>query len=794
MAENVGGIFYSVTADTSKLVGQTRVVERETGKMAGSFSKMAAAISAALSAIAIEGVISKIVNAQRQFDVMFASLKTMTGGAEQAGTAFERLRKFAAQTPYTLEQSVSGFIKLKALGIDPSERAMTSFGNTASAMGKSLTQMIEAVADASTGEFERLKEFGIKARTQGDKVALTFRGTTTEVQNSATAITEYLVKIGETDFSGAMSERMKTLDGDVSNLQDSMEALYLTVSQSGAGDAIAAGVRKATEAIQELTTSVKEGGLTSYFDDLKPYIAAAELAVVALSGAIAGRLVASFIASAVQAYAAATAMGAATVAARGFTAVVATLGGPIGIAITGLALLALNWDKVSGSARSAAEISEQSAQRIAEALRNGPVSAAASLQEQIDGYKSELKKAQAEVDKRQKPTIYGGRSTPEQIKVYQDRVDALRDAIGKTQAAMDGLHGGAGRGKVNPALVVPDPDKPGGSGGGKKASDIPYAITDPQADMKQRFLQSEKDFEAAQKHMDEMAAEAAENDKRRAEQRQQGEYFALASIAAGDPVAQLEMELMLRSAKLDEYASLDLAKAQLYADAKVALEQQTADKIAEIRDRDRLKQASNNAASVAMLADTTAQMFSILEQSGRERSALAKALFLVSKGLAVAEILMNTEIAASKAGAQLGIFGLPMASMIRATGYASAAMVGGMAVGEAISGRQYGGSTVGGSLYRVNETGRPEMFTAANGSQYMLPTTDGRVTAADKIGGGGITVQVINNHPTASVAATTDDRGQIVQIAINEVAGQISGHSGPVWQALRGTTNVTPRL
>ena len=30
-------------------------------------------------------------------------------------------------------------------------------------MGKDITQMIEAVADAATGEFERLKEFGIKA-------------------------------------------------------------------------------------------------------------------------------------------------------------------------------------------------------------------------------------------------------------------------------------------------------------------------------------------------------------------------------------------------------------------------------------------------------------------------------------------------------------------------------------------------------------------------------------------------------------------------------------------------------
>ena len=295
MAEQVGSIYYDVTADTSQLIGQTRVVDRETSKMAGSFNKMAAAITAALSAIAVEGLVSKLVTAQRQFDVMFASLKTMTGGAEAAGKAWEQLVQFAAQTPFTLEQAVNGFTKLKALGLDPGQRALTSYGNTAAAMGKDLSQMIEAVADASTGEFERLKEFGIKARVEGDKVALTFRGTTTTVKNSADEITDYLTRIGEVEFAGAMSERMKTLDGDISNLQDSLQALYLSISQSGAGDAIAAGVRGATEAIQELTISIKQGELTEFFSGMMTVAQLAEVAVATLAAAITGKLVVALV-------------------------------------------------------------------------------------------------------------------------------------------------------------------------------------------------------------------------------------------------------------------------------------------------------------------------------------------------------------------------------------------------------------------------------------------------------------------------------------------------------------------
>ena len=55
-----------------------------------------------------------------------------------------------------------GGIKLKAYGMDIETYGKT-FGDTASGMGKSFNDVIEAVADAQMGEFEKLKKFGIKA-------------------------------------------------------------------------------------------------------------------------------------------------------------------------------------------------------------------------------------------------------------------------------------------------------------------------------------------------------------------------------------------------------------------------------------------------------------------------------------------------------------------------------------------------------------------------------------------------------------------------------------------------------
>lgn len=206
-----------------------------------------------IAGIGVGAFFKGVTGVQREFDILNAQLITATGSAEAASVQFDKLKEFAAETPFDLQQSVRGFTQLKNLGLDPSIESLRSFGNTASAMGKSLNQMIEAVADASTFEFERLKEFGIKASQEKDRVSFTFQGITTEVAKNAQAIQNYLKAIGDDKFGGAMAQRMDTLDGAISNLQDSYNNLILTISKSGLGDAIRTVVAGTSTAITYLS-------------------------------------------------------------------------------------------------------------------------------------------------------------------------------------------------------------------------------------------------------------------------------------------------------------------------------------------------------------------------------------------------------------------------------------------------------------------------------------------------------------------------------------------------------------
>lgn len=198
-----------------------------------------------------------LLEANKSIEKYKANLETVTGSEEAAANELQRLLEFAKNTPFTLDKSIEAFIKLKALGLDPSERAMKSYGNTASAMGKDMVQMIEAVADASTGEMERLKEFGIKAKQEGDKVQFTFRGVTTEVGRNAKEIQDYLIKIGETDFAGAMDRQMSGLPGKLSNLEDSFFRLKMAIGEGGFTDAVSAAADELSKFISDFIDSGK---------------------------------------------------------------------------------------------------------------------------------------------------------------------------------------------------------------------------------------------------------------------------------------------------------------------------------------------------------------------------------------------------------------------------------------------------------------------------------------------------------------------------------------------------------
>ena len=126
---------------------------------------------------------------------------------------------------------------------------------------------------------------------------------------------------------------------------------------------------------------------------------------------------------------------------------------------------------------------------------------------------------------------------------------------------------------------------------------------------------------------------------------------------------------------------------------------------------------------------------------------------------------------------------------------AGAALTGtvGIAQGLALGARQYGGPTSAGGMYRVNETGAPEIFNAANGRQYMMPNTRGEVVSNKDAtsGGGGSAAPIVNvnnysgHQATASSKFSESDRTWVIDVVVGDMQG--GGKTAQTTNQITGT-------
>lgn len=272
-----------------------------------------------------------------------------------------------------------------------------------------------------------------------------------------------------------------------------------------------------------------------------------------------------------------------------------------------------------------------------------------------------------------------------------------------------------------------------------------------------------------------------------------GQGFAQGILTDADPVAKLQAELEAKTALLLQYAAIDQANASLYAAARVALEAETNAKIGEIVQRGRDQQAAANSATLQNYGSLFGGLADLTKTFAGEQSGAYKAIFAVSKAFAIADAIIKIQQGIAAASALPFPTNIPAMASVAAATAGIVSTIRGTTFG---GGRQYGGPVSADSLYRVNETGRPEMFQGSNGAQYMLPTSGGRVIPADQVGGSGPQWQIIvnNNAPGAVASASVDQQSRVVTIAIAEIAAQIRDNTGPVYSALRSSTNVTGRM
>jgi hypothetical protein len=198
-----------------------------------------------------------------------ASLENNLGSRSAAQRAIKEITSLADELRLPADDLVGSYTKLVNRGLRPTREEMVRLVDLARNQNKSLDQLAEAVLDAQTGEFERLKEFGIRAKSAGDQVTLSFRGQEVQVQKTDEAITQAIVNFGALDgVQGSAAASTDNLGGKFERFTSLIDRLLANLGRGGLGDAIGDLVDNASRLVEIFigVTDVTEKASTNLRD------------------------------------------------------------------------------------------------------------------------------------------------------------------------------------------------------------------------------------------------------------------------------------------------------------------------------------------------------------------------------------------------------------------------------------------------------------------------------------------------------------------------------------------------
>ena len=205
----------------------------QTKKFGADIEKVAAG---ALAAFAITDIGKAIVQTTAEFQKFEAVLTNGLGSRSAAIVALNNITKFAATTPFEVEELTRVFIKWTNTGLNPSIEKLSKLGDVASSLGAGFEQTAEAFKDLAVGQTRRIEEIGITAQQANGKIQLSFKGVNLEIEKSAKGVDQALNVFSKLPgVFGASEAVSKTLTGQISNFKDNLNILAKSIGDRSSG-------------------------------------------------------------------------------------------------------------------------------------------------------------------------------------------------------------------------------------------------------------------------------------------------------------------------------------------------------------------------------------------------------------------------------------------------------------------------------------------------------------------------------------------------------------------------------
>lgn len=205
--------------------------------------------AALLGGLGFEQLTSSIFNTRSQFQQLEISFNTMLGSADKSKQLMDELIQTAAHTPFDLSSVTSGAKQLLAYGTEAKDvnKTLVQLGDIASGLNIPLGELVYLYGTTvSQGRMFTmdLRQFMGRGVPLAEELGKILHQNTTEVQESVSKgkVTSDIFKEAIANmtqaggrFGGLMEQQSKTLEGQWSNIGDSIQQMFNEIGKKSEG-------------------------------------------------------------------------------------------------------------------------------------------------------------------------------------------------------------------------------------------------------------------------------------------------------------------------------------------------------------------------------------------------------------------------------------------------------------------------------------------------------------------------------------------------------------------------------
>lgn len=250
---------------------QNQIMERtatSTGQIIqGAMTKIGQSFVSIAARISLSGI-----QASKVYEDMSAKLSVLTGDIDSARDKFWELNALEDKTAIATDKLAQAYLTLGNNGLTRSSKQLEKYAAIAQGTNKDITGLAQNISNFVNGRLQSLKEYGITAERNGNKVVMSFKGEKKEIEATSEALEQYLGQLADTQFGGVLEARTGTgtLTASFERLQNAWGTLTTRImdGSSGAGSVLTVFVDNATDLLNWFADCLTNPAFSEFFSTI----------------------------------------------------------------------------------------------------------------------------------------------------------------------------------------------------------------------------------------------------------------------------------------------------------------------------------------------------------------------------------------------------------------------------------------------------------------------------------------------------------------------------------------------